>query len=120
MSNPLTTEAKVKTAAGPQNVKTTQSSAASIPAERMKAGRPHRVPLSDAAIALLKALPVFAGTNLVFPCMSGDKPLSDMSLTYFVVKPIVRPCVQRNRDTIPHSVTLQEEEPDIVTLDLAG
>ena len=53
----------------------------SIPAERMKAGRPHRVPLSDAAIALLKALPVFAGTDLVFPGLSGDKPLSDMSLT---------------------------------------
>ena len=53
----------------------------SIPAERMKSGRPHRVPLSDAAIALLRALPVFAGTDLVFPGMSGDKPLSDMSLT---------------------------------------
>lgn len=29
----------------------------SIPAERMKAGRPHRVPLSDAALAILSALP---------------------------------------------------------------
>jgi integrase len=53
----------------------------SIPGVRMKAGRPHRVPLSDAALALLKAVPVFAGTDLVFPGMSGDKPLSDMSLT---------------------------------------
>jgi integrase len=51
-----------------------------IPAERMKAGRPHRVPLSDAAIRLLEALPRFAGVDLVFPG-TNDKPLSDMTLT---------------------------------------
>lgn len=49
-----------------------------IPAERMKAGREHEVPLSDAALALLKSIPesgdiVFAGTK--------GQPLSDMSLT---------------------------------------
>lgn len=49
-----------------------------IPAERMKAKREHQVPLSDAALALLKAIPkegdvVFAGTK--------GQPLSDMSLT---------------------------------------
>jgi len=49
-----------------------------IPAERMKAGREHQVPLSDAALALLKSLPesgeiVFSGTK--------GQPLSDMSLT---------------------------------------
>lgn len=49
-----------------------------IPAERMKAKREHEVPLSDAALALLKALPetgdfVFAGTK--------GQQLSDMSLT---------------------------------------
>jgi integrase len=53
-----------------------------IPAERMKAGREHRVPLPDAAVALLRGL---AGdtpkpTGLVFPG-SGGKPLSNMSLT---------------------------------------
>ncbi|MEI6181197.1 MAG: site-specific integrase, partial [Chloroflexales bacterium] len=53
----------------------------SIPGSRMKSGRPHRVPLSDAALALLKALPTFAGTDLVFPGLRGKKPLSDMSLT---------------------------------------
>ena len=38
-----------------------------IPAERMKASKEHRVPLSDAAVALLKALPRFKDNNLVFP-----------------------------------------------------
>jgi integrase len=52
-----------------------------IPAERMKAGRPHRVPLSAQALALLKALPRFEGEPLVFPGRKKDAPLSDMSLT---------------------------------------
>jgi len=51
-----------------------------IPAERMKAGKEHRVPLSDAALALLKALPTMAGTDVVFPGTKGQ-PLSDMTLT---------------------------------------
>lgn len=53
----------------------------SIPAARMKSGRPHRIPLSADAIQLLIALPRFEGTDLVFPGQSGVKPLSDMSLT---------------------------------------
>lgn len=52
-----------------------------IPAERMKAGRPHRVPLSDAVVNLLKALPRFEGEALVFPGAKEHTPLSDMSLT---------------------------------------
>lgn len=51
-----------------------------VPASRMKAGREHRVPLSDVAIALLKAVPRVGDTNLVFPGVKGQ-PLSDMSLT---------------------------------------
>lgn len=41
-----------------------------IPAGRMKAGKEHRVPLSDAAVALLQALPCLGGAAVVFP---GDK-----------------------------------------------
>jgi integrase len=37
-----------------------------VPASRMKAGRPHRVPLSDAALEVLRAAPRFEGTDLVF------------------------------------------------------
>lgn len=51
-----------------------------IPAERMKAGKEHRVPLSTPAVKMLKALPRSASSDLVFPG-SHDKPLSDMSLT---------------------------------------
>jgi integrase len=58
----------------------------SIPASRMKAGRPHRVPLSNRAITLLDELPRMVKDDgeeidLVFPGLRGDKPLSDMSLT---------------------------------------
>jgi integrase len=53
----------------------------SIPGERMKSNRPHRVPLSDDAIQLLKDLPRVKGTDLVFPGARKGKPLSDMTLT---------------------------------------
>lgn len=53
-----------------------------IPAERMKAGRPHRVPLSDEAIDVLK---VAAGirrvsTDLVFPSPT-DRALTDVGVS---------------------------------------
>ena len=52
-----------------------------VPAERMKAGREHRVPLSDAALQLLQALPRLLHDNrLVFPATRGGV-LSDMTLT---------------------------------------
>lgn len=53
-----------------------------IPAERMKARRPHRVPLSSAALDLFRyALSIKrTGTDLIFPAASG-KVLSDMTLT---------------------------------------
>lgn len=51
-----------------------------IPAERMKAGKPHSVPLSDAVVAMLKAMPRIIGTNYVFPAPRGGQ-LSDMTLT---------------------------------------
>lgn len=51
-----------------------------VPSGRMKAGREHRVPLSDAAVALLAKLPRMAGTDIVFPAPKGG-PLSDMTLS---------------------------------------
>ena len=38
-----------------------------VPAERMKAGRAHAVPLADRAVELLKALPHIKGNDYVFP-----------------------------------------------------
>lgn len=54
-----------------------------VPAGRMKAGREHRVPLSDAAVALLKDMqPLSQGADsFVFPGSRPGKPLSDMTLT---------------------------------------
>ncbi|MGO3344146.1 MAG: tyrosine-type recombinase/integrase [Marinomonas sp.] len=51
-----------------------------IPAERMKARKEHRVPLSSGAIKILQELPRVAGGNLVFPGQQG-KQMSDMTLT---------------------------------------
>lgn len=52
-----------------------------IPAERMKAGRPHRVPLSNTAVKLLEALDRLEDEPLVFFGQKKNRPLSDMSLT---------------------------------------
>jgi integrase len=51
-----------------------------IPADRMKAGKEHHIPLSDAATDLLKRLPGLAESELVFPAPRGGV-LSDMTLT---------------------------------------
>ena len=51
-----------------------------VPAERMKAGREHRVPLSDQALDLLDAVPRGESDGLIFASPRGGM-LSDMSLT---------------------------------------
>lgn len=52
-----------------------------IPGERMKAGREHRIPLSAAALAILSALPAGQADEVVFPGARSGRPLSDMSLS---------------------------------------
>lgn len=51
-----------------------------IPANRMKAGKEHRVPLSARALAIVKSMPRIAGTDYVFPAARGGM-LSDMAMT---------------------------------------
>jgi integrase len=51
-----------------------------IPAERMKSGREHRVPLSGDSLALLKIMQAISSGDYVFPGRSGSKPISNMSL----------------------------------------
>lgn len=51
-----------------------------VPAERMKAGKEHRVPLSDRAIAILKNLPREDDSEYVFIGDKKGKPLSNMAL----------------------------------------
>jgi integrase len=56
-----------------------------VSADRMKAKRPHRVPLSDAALDILKTAATLRHNAdpraFVFPGQRDKRPLSDMSLT---------------------------------------
>ena len=53
-----------------------------IPAARMKAGQEHRVPLADAATALLKSLRPEqpASADWIFPGVKDGRPLSNMAM----------------------------------------
>jgi integrase len=51
-----------------------------IPAERMKAGREHRVPLSNATLSLLNALKNQQRGDLIFPGQKRNQPLSNMTM----------------------------------------
>ena len=64
-----------------------------IPAERMKAKKEHRVPLSDAAIVLLAGLPMFNSTGLVF-CSNRGGALSDTAMLMVLRRMLV--------DAVPH------------------
>ncbi len=65
-----------------------------IPAERMKAGREHRVPLSDRALEILNEAAALRDGELVFPSPGRDRPLSSASLG--------RPLTELGVDAVPH------------------
>jgi len=51
-----------------------------VPAQRMKARREHRVPLTRAALAVLARVPRIAGNDHIFPGARHGRPLSNMAL----------------------------------------
>jgi integrase len=51
-----------------------------IPGERMKAGKEHRIPLSDRALEILDGLPADEGESFLFIGDKKGKPLSNMAL----------------------------------------
>src|SRR5450631_1880495 len=51
-----------------------------VPADRMKAGREHRVPLSPRAAAILRQLEKLKAGEFVFPGQARSKPLSNMAM----------------------------------------
>jgi integrase len=51
-----------------------------IPGARMKAGKEHRVPLSDAAMAIVEAVVALKQGDFVFPGAKARRPLSNMAL----------------------------------------
>jgi integrase len=67
-----------------------------IPAERMKAGREHVVPLPPQAVRLLERMKAHrrGDSDLVFPGSKRGKPLSDMTLT--------KVCRDMGIDAVPH------------------
>ncbi len=69
-----------------------------VPAERMKSGREHRVPLAKPAIRLLHEMPgAKEKSGLVFPGVDG--PLSDMTLTAVLRRMNVKATVHGFRST---------------------
>ncbi|EGV19034.1 tyrosine-type recombinase/integrase [Thiocapsa marina] len=57
-----------------------ESAVWTVPADRMKAGREHRVPLTEAALDILRALPRIEGNPYIFPGARAGRPLSNMAL----------------------------------------
>jgi integrase len=51
-----------------------------VPAERMKAAREHRIPLSDGAFVILEKLSKAKTGEFVFPGQRANKPLSSMAM----------------------------------------
>ena len=51
-----------------------------IPAERMKSGAAHSIPLSDAAVSQLRNTPRMVVNPYVFPGMKRERPLSNMAM----------------------------------------
>ncbi len=51
-----------------------------IPAERMKAAKEHRVPLSDAALAIVHAMAAIRTGDHVFPGGRAGRPISNMAM----------------------------------------
>jgi integrase len=50
-----------------------------IPAERMKAGREHRIPLSAPAVAVLEKMAAIRASEFVFPGLPG-RPIGELAL----------------------------------------
>jgi integrase len=51
-----------------------------LPPDRMKAGKEHRVPLSERAVAMLRQLAETKTGEFVFPGQRKNRPLSDMAM----------------------------------------
>jgi integrase len=51
-----------------------------VPASRMKMEREHRIPLSDAALAVLERAKALRIGDFIFPSLPHDRPLSNMAM----------------------------------------
>jgi integrase len=71
----------------------------SIPAANTKTRKPHRVPLSDEAVSLIRSLPKMVGSKLIFPSPRG-KVISDMTMNQVIRR--MREDGEVNLPAVPH------------------
>lgn len=86
-----------------------------IPAARMKMKKPHAVPLSEAAVALLKALPNFDAEHqdpnaLVFPAPRGGV-MSDMTISAVLKRMHQAKAKKDGRGWVDPNVLTKPEDP---------
>ncbi len=88
----------------------------SIPAERMKARRPHRVPLSGPAMAVLKAAAPLkiSDDGLVFPGAREGRPLSDVAVSQALATVADGVTVHGKRSTFRDWAEEQSAYPGVV------
>jgi integrase len=91
----------------------------SLPAGRMKAGRPHRVPLSDAACGLLEPLAGLRQSGLVFPGRQPRGVLADVTLTLALRRAGCVASVHGMRSCFASWAQDQGHAPDLVEQSLA-
>lgn len=92
-----------------------------VPGNRMKAGKEHRVPLSDAAMAILTAMPQeeVKPDDLIFMNTNGEK-FSDMALTAVLSRMQVAVTAHGFRSTFRDwAAERTSHQPDVVEMALA-
>lgn len=85
-----------------------------VPGDRIKAGKQHRVPLSDDALAVLERTPRMEGSNYVFPAPRGGA-LSDMTLAAVLKRMKVDATVHGFRSSFKDWARSRTSYPDEVS-----
>lgn len=87
-----------------------------IPAERMKAGKEHRIALSPQAVQLLRETPRMEGNEHVFPGVRAKRPLSNMAMLEMLrgMRPDTGLTVHGFRSTFRDWITETTLHPDAI------
>jgi integrase len=86
----------------------TDEKAWTVPADRMKGGREHRVPLSDAAVAVIEHLKSLRQSDYVFPGGHESKPLSSTAM----LKLLEQMNAEREKAGLPRWTDPEENNED--------
>lgn len=74
-----------------------------IPPERMKANREHRIPLPPRAIAILKSLPTETGNDFIFIGSEAGKPISNAAM-HALLKKMALPSTTPGKLAVVHGM----------------